>query len=355
MTATATPAYAELLARTHFSFHHGASAPEELVDRALALGYQALAITDDCSVAGVVAAHAHLNSLAKDGAPPLQLIPGAVFTLPAPVGPAMPGVPSAQGQAGIAGEGAAQEGALPGWRLVVLPRHLVGWGQLCRAITRFRAAAPKGQYRASWPVPGSGTFSGCELVLLPPRAGWWQWRDSEKRAIGQRISSGKAIFDCENGGLWLGVALHSQLDDDGWLMHLHQWAATSGLPLVAVGDVVMHSRSRKPLRDVLTSIRLGQPLAQCGAALQPHAQAHLRSRPHLLAAYPPHVLAATAELASRCHFSLNELRYRYPREAVGEGETPTQTLARRCGRARRGGMAPAFPPASTARSRTNSP
>ena len=315
---TAASVYAELLARTHFSFHHGASSPEELVDRALALGYQALAITDDCSVAGVVAAHAHLNSLSKDGVPPLQLIPGAVFTLPVPS--ALPGCPGTEPEHTL--------GALPGWRLVVLPRHLVGWGQLCRAITRFRAAAPKGQYQASWPTPGSGTFSGCELILLPPRMSWWQWSDVEKIALVHCISSAKAMFDCENGGLWLGVALHSQLDDDGWLMHLHQWSAASGLPLVAVGDVAMHSRARKPLHDVLTSIRLGQPLAQCGAALQPHAQAHLRSRPHLAAVYPPHVLAATVELASRCHFRLSELRYRYPREAVGEGETPAQTLAR---------------------------
>ena len=313
--ADAAPAYAELLVRTHFSFQHGASSPDELVDRALALGYRALAITDDCSVAGVVAAHAHLNSLAKDGAPPLQLIPGAVFSLPVP-----PGLPGTE----VEGWG----GGCTGWRLVVLPRHLVGWGQLCRAITRFRAAAPKGHYQASWPTPGSGTFSGCELIVLPPRTGWWEWNGSEKIAVSQFISSTKKIFDAENDGVWLGVALHRQLDDDAWLMQLHQWSAASGLPLVAVGDVLMHRRSRKPLHDVLTSIRLGQPLAQCGAALQPHAQAHLRSRTHLAAAYPPHVLAATVELASRCHFSLHELRYRYPRESVGEGETPAQTLAR---------------------------
>ncbi|HEX5784563.1 MAG TPA: PHP domain-containing protein, partial [Burkholderiaceae bacterium] len=301
---TALPGYAELMALSHFSFQQGASSPEELVDRAAALGYQALALTDDCSVAGVVRAHAQARQH-----PGLQLLPGAVFALPPP-------------------EGEAADGLSPGWRMVVLPRHLMGWGQLCRCITLARAAAPKGQYRAAWPRPGSGTLSGCEVVLLPPRGPQVSLDAPESIAVCAFLKSAGALFDAENGSLWLGAVLHQQLDDDLWLMHLSHWSQASGLPLVALGGAVMHHRSRKPLHDVLTAIRLHRPVAQCGQALLPNAQAHLRTRLQLARVYPPELLAATLTLAGRCRFSLDELRYRYPRETVAPGETPAQTLAR---------------------------
>ena len=49
--------YAELHALSNFSFLRGASQPEELVEQAKRLGYRALALTDECSLAGVVRAH----------------------------------------------------------------------------------------------------------------------------------------------------------------------------------------------------------------------------------------------------------------------------------------------------------
>lgn len=98
------------------------------------------------------------------------------------------------------------------------------------------------------------------------------------------------------------------------------------MPLVAVGSVRMHVRSRKPLQDVLTAVRLGQTLADCGLALLPNAEAHLRARSRLAQIYPPELLANTLMVASRCHFSLDELHYHYPQEAVLPGLTPAQTL-----------------------------
>jgi error-prone DNA polymerase len=103
-------------------------------------------------------------------------------------------------------------------------------------------------------------------------------------------------------------------------------AATGLLPLVAAGDVVMHVRSRKVLHDVLTAVRLGTPVAQCGFGLQPNAEAHLRPRLRLAALYPPELLAHTTVVAARCSFSLDELRYQYPMETVLPGTTPAQTL-----------------------------
>jgi hypothetical protein len=94
---------------------------------------------------------------------------------------------------------------------------------------------------------------------------------------------------------------------------------------VAVGDVLMHARSRKPLQDVLTATG-SRPVADCGFALEPNAEAHLRPRARLAALYRPEWLEATLALAGRCAFSLDELRYEYPREIVPDGHTPTSWL-----------------------------
>ena len=112
------PDYAELHCISSFSFQRGASQPEELVQRAHALGYRALAITDACSVAGVVRAHVEARRLG------LHLLPGAEFAVALPDG-------------GY-------------FTLVALPHNLAGWGQLCTFITAARMVAPKGDYRVAW-------------------------------------------------------------------------------------------------------------------------------------------------------------------------------------------------------------
>ena len=113
-----------------------------------------------------------------------------------------------------------------------------------------------------------------------------------------------------------------------WLHRLREAGAAAGVPLVAAGDVHMHVRSRKPLQDVLTAVRLGRPLTACGIELQPNAERHLRSRLRLAQTYPAELLAQTLRVAERCAFSLDELRYRYPDEVVPEGHTPSSWLRR---------------------------
>ena len=116
------------------------------------------------------------------------------------------------------------------------------------------------------------------------------------------------------------------LDDDLWRHALARVSGLAGVPLVASGNVHMHVRSRKPLQDVITAVRLGRPVSECGFALQANAEAHLRSRPRLGTLYPPALLANTLTVAARCSFSLDELRYQYPMETVLPGLTPAQTL-----------------------------
>jgi error-prone DNA polymerase len=309
------PEYAELHCLSAFSFQRGASLPEELVQRAHALGYAALALTDECSVAGMVRAHQEAKRLG------LKLLPGAEFAV----------APPADGLYG------AQGGGVPEvlFRFVALAHDLQGWGNLCEFITSARRAAPKGAYALRWqhPTPsqtltqtltqsGLGGFAAwpaleaTEIILLLPPA----LSIEQACAI---TASAKARY---GASVWLGMARSLGAQDALHALRLQQIAQFTGVPLVATGGVRMHLRSRKPLHDVLTAVRLGLPVAQCGRGLQPNAERHLRSRVRLGALFEAAQLAHTLEIAGRCNFSLEGLRYHYPLEAVLPGHTPAQTL-----------------------------
>ncbi|PTT20974.1 error-prone DNA polymerase [Acidovorax sp. HMWF029] len=286
MTAS-LPGYAELHCLSNFSFQRGASHPHELVERAAKLGYQALALTDECSVAGVVRAW---KAAQPTG---LHLIVGSEFLW----------------------------GDL---RLVALARDAEGWGNLCEFISAARRAAPKGQYHVG-PASPWHLLQGCELLLAPCRK---RFDATDLIAIEAYLSRAKACFSSDfEGHIWLAVELHLAPDDGLWLATLQRVGAQLGLPLVAAGDVHMHARSRKPLQDVITAVRLGCSVAECGFALQPNAERHLRQRVRLAGIYPPDLLAATLTVAGRCTFQLDEIKYQYPLETVPQGMTPAQALA----------------------------
>jgi error-prone DNA polymerase len=128
------------------------------------------------------------------------------------------------------------------------------------------------------------------------------------------------------GDAWIAAELHCGANDRARLTALRELSAAAGLPLVAAGDVHMHVRSRRRLQDLVTAIRLGKPVAQCGHALYPNAERHLRLRMRLAQIYPEGLLAETLAIAERCRFSLDELRYEYPEELVPVEETPASWL-----------------------------
>ncbi|MDP3699424.1 MAG: error-prone DNA polymerase [Hylemonella sp.] len=291
------PAYAELHALSHFSFQRGASSPDEMVARAAALGYSALAITDECSMAGVVRAHL----AAKDAG--LKLLIGTELRITAPAL------------------------ACGGFTLVLLARSRRGYGQLCELITAARGREQRGRqrYQLHWQqAPLADAVLDDVLALLLP------WRE----LVDEPHGSSPADIDAAAqwvaqrfaGRAWLGVALHRRLDDAVWLARLRTTAQATGLPLVAAGGALMHVRSRKPVLDVMTAIREHRPVADCGFALAPHAEAHLRSRLSLSLLYPRELLEETLRVAEQCHFKLSELSYEYPHEVVPPGETPTSHL-----------------------------
>src|SRR5512134_3794486 len=273
------PPYAELHCLTNFSFLRGASHPEELAARAHALGYAALAITDECSLAGVVRAHI----AAKEAG--LRLLVGSEVQL--------------------AG----------GPKLVLLACNRSGYGNLSELITRGRRSATKGSYRLVC-ADLDGGLADC-LALLVPR--------------GAPDDPAHACWTAERflGRAWIAAEFLCGPDDRAQLDALRELARRSGLPLVAAGDVHMHVRSRRRLQDVLTAVRLGKPVAACGRALHPNGERHLRLRMRLAQLYPRGLLAETLRVAERCAFSLDELRYEYPEEVVPPGETPTSWLRKR--------------------------
>ncbi|MDD5030605.1 MAG: error-prone DNA polymerase [Rhodoferax sp.] len=295
------PAYAELYCCSAFSFGVGASQPEQLVARAATLGYSALAITDDCSVAGLVRAHLEAK---KCG---LKLLPGAAFALPLPLAAALTTSESLR----VLGVGAAEN-----ITLIALAHDLAGWGDLCEFITLARRSAPKGQYRLPQNSDSWHKLRGCELIAVLPDA-------IEDEAACAFMAWARSQFGSQ---LWVGVTQLLGPGDGQHLRRCQQLSQRTGVPLLAVGGVLMYVRSRKPLQDVLTAVRLGQPLSACGFALQSNAEAHLRSCARLAQIYQPELLANTLVVAGRCHFSLDELRYQYPQEAVLPGLSPAQTL-----------------------------
>ena len=289
------PSYAELHCLSNFTFLRGASHPEELVERAHKLGYSSLAITDECSFAGVVRAHVKAKELQ------LHLIIGSEMLLAC------------------------------GLKLLLLAMHRDGYGNLAEWISLGRCRAAKGSYdvrRADIGTP-------------------WEEGDAPGPAHLRGLPDCLALFiaDCrqddahlEEQAAWVAatfpgrasIALHllQRSDDACRQERLQALSQRHGMPLVACGDVHMHVRSRKPLQDTVTAIRLGKPLAACGFALQPNAEQHLRQRMRLAQLYPAQVLWQTGELARRCEFSMDELRYQYPEEIVPPDEPMSDYLRR---------------------------
>lgn len=292
------PEYAELHCLSNFSFLRGASNPEELVERAHRLGYAGLALTDECSLAGVVRAYAQLKRLRQAEGPEAvlpRLLIGAEF---------------------LVRDDATGE---PDFKIVAIARHLEGYGNLCQFITMLRReSASKGQYRLRRSQLMPGRLAGCQIILLPRR----------EASEAELLAPALWLLRHHPGQAWIGVELLRELGDELWLQRLRAVSEATALPLVACGDVHMHVRSRKALQDVMTATRLGRPVRDCGFDLQPNAERHLRSRLRLAQLYPPELLAQSLVLMQSCTFSLDEIRYQYPSEVVPPGETPSSHLRR---------------------------
>ncbi len=296
--------YTELHCLSNFSFLRGASHPEELVARALALEYGGLAITDECSFAGSVRAHLELKDLRENDEPAraFRLIHGTEIQLT---------------------EGAGRA-AVPGAKLVLLAQTRTGYGNLSQLVTLARRQATKGSYRLSAAdLEAHADWLQDVLTLLVPLRTWREPLDAVR--VGHEA---RWLASLKPGASWIACELTRDTDDAARLAALQAIGDAAGLPLVAAGDVHMHARRRRKLADVLTAVRMKAPLAQCGRLLAPNAERYLRPLYRLARIYPTELLMQTQAIAERCTFSLDELRYEYPEEIVPAGETPASWLRR---------------------------
>jgi len=289
---SAPAGYAELHCRTNFSFLEGASHPDELAARAAELGYTALAVTDRQSLSGVVRAHV----AAKEAG--LKLLVGAEIT-------------------------PADAASVSLWAI-----DRAGYGRLARLLTVGRRAAPKGQCHLTFDEVASHADGLLAGVLLGTM-------NDERRATSRSSfiihhSSLQRYRDVFADRCYAVAELHRGPDDRRHLQRLLRLAEAAHVPLVAANDVHYHVRERRPLQDVLTAIRHGCSVAELGERIFANGERHLKSPAEMaeLFADCPDAVARTVEIAGRCNFSLDELRYEYPEELCPPGMTPLEHLTR---------------------------
>jgi len=295
--------YAELHCVSNFSFLRGASHPEELVDTAIEHGYEALAITDECSMAGVVRAHGRVQELALEHPKSsFRLIIGCEFAL---------------------GDGV---------RLVTLARDTLGYSRLCRLITEARRNADKGSYTITRDMIDNAGLDACVLIFIPPYFPADAARATTPSALQQAARPINQVFDTNpiqrdfdpwlqwfkslGPHTFLSLELHYNQYDNKHTHWLLSTAARFQLAVVAAGDVHMHRRQRRALQDVVTCIRHTCTLDEAGKRLFSNGERYLRDARALRALYPEQTLINSALVADLCTFNLSELNYQYPREVV---------------------------------------
>ncbi|MCP4328148.1 MAG: error-prone DNA polymerase [Alphaproteobacteria bacterium] len=274
-------AYAELQVTSNFSFLRGASHPQELVAAARTNGLHAIALTDRNSLAGIVRAHAAANEVG------MRLIVGTRLDLQ--------DAPS----------------------LLCFPTDRAAYGRLTRLLTLGRRRAPKGDCHLTL-ADLADHRDGQVLILVPP-----QDQDIELTEI-------KAVKDKINSKLYLSASAPYGPRDHARIARLADLAVAADTPLVATNDVHAHSRARRLLQDVLTCIREGCTIAQAGYRLHANGERHIKPAAEMTRLFGDHpeAIARTIEIADRCRFSLDELRYEYPVDPAPEDGSPQAALER---------------------------
>jgi len=276
--------YAELSVTTNFSFLHGGSSPEELVDEAQRLGLSALGIADRNSVAGVVRAYA----IAKETG--FRILPGARLVF-------ADGTPD----------------------ILTFPQNRAAWGQLCRLLTLGKRRAEKGS---------------CILMLADLVA---HAENMSLIVCTQEIGSTQAMLDVlavlkpHHDHVWLSASMLYRGDDVRRLARLQRIAHEVGVPLIATNDVLYHVAERRPLQDVVTCIREHLTLDRAGRRLEANAERHLKDAEEMQRLFQkiPQAILETQRFVDSCSFSLKELKYDYPHELREGYATPHEALVSR--------------------------
>lgn len=276
------PGYAELSCFSNFSFLKGASHPEELVEQACAYQYKAIAITDECSVAGVVRAYSHI----KEHSLPIDLIVGSYFVYQ------------------------------DSMQVTLLCPSRTAYAELCRVITNARRRSEKGEYELNaWDLR---SVKECIVIwhLAPSRI------DQNEQDLQWLLSLNRNW----RNSLYIGITRTLEHGEHRYVSECKKLASKYNLPLVACGQVLMHETSRLALQHILTATRLGTNVSELGKSALANAEHCIRPPNKLAALYQPEWLLNSLIIANKCHFNLSELRYEYPSELIPKGNTPSLYL-----------------------------
>jgi error-prone DNA polymerase len=278
--------YAELHALSNFTFLGGASHPEELVVQAAKLGYSAIAVTDECSLAGVVRAHVKAREIG------IKFLLGSEFRLS------------------------------EGIRLLLISPNLSAYTALCDLITRGRRGAKKGSYQLRKKDFTSEISSCCAILLSRETTHGRPENELELLKDGRWL---RTIF---SDNTWIGLDHRADGLDSLRLEQKRRIARTLELRLVYCGNTHIHQRTRQCLQDVVTAIRNNTTVRQSGYQLHPNGEWFLQPIATLYQRLPEELLLETLKIAERCQFSLSELTYEYPQEHIPARSTPYQYLRR---------------------------
>ena len=271
--------YTELQVTSNYSFLRGASHVEELFAQAKLFGYEAIALTDRNSLAGIARAHQ------RAGEAGIRLIVGCRLEL------------------------------MDGTSLLVYPTDRAAYARLCRLLSIGKGRAGKGACHLAWEdlaAHGEGLLA----ILLADAA------DAALQANLQRLQADFA------GRAYLALTLHRRPGDAERLLTLEQSAAHCNIPAVVTNDVLYHTPRRRILQDVVTCIREGCQIDDAGFRRERFADRHLKPPEEMVRLFTrhPEAVRRSDEIAERCRFSLSELRYQYPHEVRVPGRTPQQEL-----------------------------
>ncbi|MEZ9409929.1 error-prone DNA polymerase [Vibrio lentus] len=269
--------YSELFCQSNYSFLEGASHAEELVLQADFLRYKALAVTDECSVAGIVKVH----SAIKQHKLSLKQIVGSMFWLNEEC------------------------------QVVLLCPNRQAYAELCRIITNARRRSSKGHYQLSeWDIMSA---KHCFILWFPQQknedAHWGKW-----------------LSQHHSGRLWIGLQRHLKQTDQQYTDYCVELSQHNHLPITACGGVLMHNANRLPLQHSLTAIKYQRPITEVGSHLLANAERCLRSINKISHIFKAEWLEESNRISGLCEFDLDSLRYEYPSELIPQGETPMSYL-----------------------------
>ena len=267
--------YVPLWVKSNHSFLEGASFPEELVERAHALGLPAVAITDRDGVYGLVRAHMRAKELG------IRILTGAQVTLD------------------VGGRG---------FRIVTLAKTRRGYAHLCRALSLGHARCDKG------------------TSLLKPE----DLQDTEDLLFLCPAPDPLRALHATHGPSSTFALCVRQLSDRERPLEKQLRLAAAELDVEAVGanEVLYHDPVRRPLQDVLACIRAGKVLSEAGHTIRCNAEHDLKAPAATAQLFidDPACLRRTLELAEQCTFTLDDIRYRYPEEHLPSGTTEQSWL-----------------------------